>query len=133
MNLRTRVKLFISKFTKGLKAQDADTLITIIEGTESQKLKLWCGADIVCNKRKTNEDPIRAVIKCDQCNTRLNCRGIAASVDGYRMMDCHETKAVITVINEWNKQQRKDNASRYKEVRGSHLRGRHDKNNGGSD
>lgn len=108
MNLRTRVKIFLSPFLGILNIKDAEHLISVLEDENSGVYQLSCGAELRSNKRKTNEDPIRAVVQCAGCNSRNNCRGIAASVDGVRMIDdkCTTTRYVVNVIVDWNKKQR---------------------------
>lgn len=124
MNLRTRIKLLLLKFK--LDAEVADALYTAIENCTAERFKIE-NFEFITASRKDFSYPIRAVIKEDGAG-----RGIACTIDGYKMVNNPTAKEIIKFINEFNKTQREKHASRYAEGRrngGPRLGGRSDQNN----
>lgn len=127
MNLRTRLKLLMLKFK--LEAEVTDALYTAIENCTAERFKID-NFEFITASRKDVSYEIRAVIKEEGAG-----RGIACTVDGYKMVNSPVAKEIIKFIVEFNKTQREQNASRYEKARrngGPRLGGRSDKSDDSS-
>lgn len=110
MNIRTRIKLLMMRFT--FTGQEVDWLIQAIEEPTSKRFH-FPHFEFITASRKDITYPIRAVVK----EYDEGGRGIACTIDGARMVKTQKAKEVVNFIVAFNKTQKEKHASRYAEAR----------------
>lgn len=106
MNFAEKIRLYLHQFRGSIRGEDRTAIIQAMTNKEGGNFQLSCGAMLCTNKRKRNEDVIRAVIKCNQCCVGRDCRAIGATMAGLRLADCKLAKLAVKLIADWNKKQR---------------------------
>lgn len=129
MNIRTRIKLLMLRFT--FSSQEVDFLIQAIEEPAAATFNFPHFA-LLTARRKDHTYPLRAIVKeYDEPG-----RGIACTIDGAKMVKTQKAKDVINFIVAFNKTQRETHASRYAQTRRNgdpRPRGRSDQSNSSAD